>query len=234
MLRGEPIPLKTGSLLVWVAPHTAINTASIGQYVGPFHVKFSALQNWSGVICSILWPEEVTEKNCAGFFIILNFGAFSNTSFQFLIVIWVQLNYVLLLNQNSWDLRETKCHTKPDQRSDKGSWKTETSQLNSHSKENSQGFTPQSTQAKQADGETSVPSLDPCPPTIYDLVQGTTHTFAHSSPSSHGRSHISRSNANIQHTAFARVVWTINATLISVREPRFKSINIRAQVWKLQ
>lgn len=92
----------------------------------------------------------------------------------------------------------------------------------------------ESTQGKQADGETSAPSPRPWPATIYNPVQGSTHAFARSSPNSDGRSHISKSNANVQHTAFPRVLWTTNAALTAAWEPLFKSIKIRARVWKRQ
>lgn len=87
---GEPIPLKTRLLLPFEWSHSN-QCAFIGQHAAPWHVKFSALQNWFGVICSTLWPKEVTERNRAFLVIIfkgfLKFGAVSNTFFEFLIFI---------------------------------------------------------------------------------------------------------------------------------------------------
>jgi len=73
-----------------VVSHTAINAAVTGRQAGrPFRVKISALENWFGVICSMLWPEEVTERNQAFFTIILkeilHFGVVPNIFFEFLI-----------------------------------------------------------------------------------------------------------------------------------------------------
>lgn len=218
--------------------HTAINAAFITQHAGPFHVKFSALQNWFGVICSVLWPEEVTESNQALIIIILkgihNFGAVSNTFFECLPF---HLSRVKIMCCFWVRIREIFRKQTAAQSQTKGLiWL-----LKNWDKITEQPFPkkfprihPESAQGKQADGETSTPSPHPWPATIYNLVQGSTHSFARSSPNSDGRSHISKSNANVQHTAFPRVLWTTNAALTAAWEPLFKSIKIRAQVWKRQ
>lgn len=72
-----------------MVPHTAVNAAFTSQHTGCFPGKFPAFKNWLAVISSVLWPKEGTERNQAFSIIILkgilNFGAVSNTSFEFLI-----------------------------------------------------------------------------------------------------------------------------------------------------